>query len=431
MTELKTRTEAADLATTTAADFTQISDYDEVAEVFRSRKFVQGSHVNARQSIMENTLIVLDGKPHLKRRNLLNQLFSENNVAELRARHLAPAVQQCMMEIAAMPKDRDGQVSTDLVPLVQRCVYRIAAAVTGIDGLEDAKTADRMISQIKTITAGFTVEWSREPQTKVMAEAIEAQEAFHKELFDASEQRRVDLMAMQRAGKLAKEDLPMDVLTLMLLRGGEEWEDDSDLRLRETCLFLSAASQTTANGFVLFVLLLEEWLMRHPEDRKLIESDPSFMRRAAFESLRMAATVPARLRIATEDVTLSTGRQIKSGERIALLVVPSNTKEAGRFGSDPDQYNPHRKIENDPPWGMTFGNGGHTCPGRPLVTGGRSVKAQVDIDGSMVAIARSFYGAGLALDPADRPQLDPTTHYNNYIRVPVKFSSGKVAMSDA
>lgn len=422
MNMVTVRTDAAALKSTAVADYLQISDFDEVTEILRSRKFVQGSHYEARKTLMKNTLIVLDGKPHLRRRNLLNNLFSESAVAELRADHLVPVIDRCVAEIAAMPRGADGKIAADLVVLVQRCVYRIAAAVAGIDGLERPEAADRMIQQVKSITAGFTVEWSKEPMDVVLARANRDQQEFRAELFEDSHRRRLSLVEKLRRNEMTREQLPRDVMTYLILHSGDGWDDDVDLRLRETCLFLSAASQTTANGFLLFVLLLEDWLKSHPEDRALIESDPNFLRRAVYESLRVAATVPARLRTATEDVTLASGRQMKAGQHVALLIIPANISNYNQFGSDPDKYNPHREVGDIAHWGLTFGSGSHTCPGRPLVTGGRSMKAQTSVDGSMVSIARRFYAAGMELDPDMPPERDPDTHYNNYARVMVKFS---------
>ncbi|TWG96391.1 hypothetical protein L598_002600000210 [Mesorhizobium sp. J18] len=265
MRRLKVSTDAADLAGTPVADYHKISGFSEANEVFRSRKFVQGSHYVARESIMRDTLIVLDGKEHLRRRNILNEIFSEAAVARLRSHHLVPVVQLCMSELAAMPLSDDGYIRTDLTLLSQRCVYRIAAAVAGIDGLDEPAAIDRMIHQIKSITAGFTVEWSKEQQDVVMARALQDQDDFRRELFETSEARRADAVERYRSGALTGDQLPHDVLTYTLLHKGDAWPDDAQLRLREMCLFLSAASQTTANGLLLFVLLLEDWLSAHPE----------------------------------------------------------------------------------------------------------------------------------------------------------------------
>jgi cytochrome P450 len=421
--QIKVRTDPEDLEATPAAAYTRISDFAEITEIMRSRKFVQGMFAAARETIMRDTLIVLDGKEHLRRRNILNELFSEAAVADLRALHLVPAIRQCVDELAGMPRSGDGFVRADLVLLVQRCVYRIAAAVAGIDGLASAEIVDRMIGQVKAITAGFTVDWSKEPEGEVLERALRNQEQFRDELFEASQARRIEAVERHRRGEIAAADLPRDVLTYTILHKGDAWADDEGLRLREMTLFLSAASQTTANGFILFMLLLEDWLKEHPEDRALIGADPDFLRKAVFESLRVAATVPARLRVALEDVQLASGRAIRAGECVALLVIPANMANTAHFGADSDRYNPHREFGDVAPWGLTFGSGAHTCPGRPIVTGGRSMKAETGIDGSLVSMARILYGAGMEPDPERPPVLDPATHYNNYASVPVRFGS--------
>jgi hypothetical protein len=110
---------------------------------------------------------------------------------------------------------------------------------------------------------------------------------------------------------------------------------------------------------------------------------------------------------ATEDVRLVSGREIKKGERVALLFIPANM-ERERFGEDADRFNPHRDTASTLPWGMSFGSGAHSCPGRPLVTGSRSRK-KADVDGTMVTIARRLYDAGMQLDTANPPVADETT----------------------
>jgi cytochrome P450 len=422
MSELKVRSSASDLQATPVAHLTQISDYDEIVEIMRSRKFVQGSHYEARKTIMKDTLIVLEGKPHLRRRTILNQILNDDSIVELRQAHLVPAVDLCIAEVKALPPDADGVIATDLADLVQRCVYRVAAAVSGIDGVDTMAAVDRMIAQVKSITAGFTVEWSMQPMDEVLAKANSDQADFRKELFEASQAKRAELVEKFRRGEIAREALPRDVLTYTLLHKDDAWPDDENLRLREMCLFLSAGSQTTANGFLLFVLLLEQWLDEHPEDRPLVLGDPDFLRQAVYESLRVAATVPARLRTASEDVTLASGRKISAGEQVALLTIPANMKNEKLFGDDPDRYNPHRKVEGTAHWGLTFGTGGHTCPGRPLVTGGRTMKSKADVDGSLVSMARAFYSAGMAIDRRKQPKREAATHYNNFSSVPVTFA---------
>ncbi len=217
------------------------------------------------------------------------------------------------------------------------------------------------------------------------------------------------------------KDLPQDLLMQTLTYREDAWDGDEELPLREICHFMVGATQTTAGSLVLFILRLEEWLSKHPEDRKLIDGDPNFLRAAAFESLRLTVGAPARLRTALEDITLPSGQVIQKGQTIALLFIPANMSKS-RFGEDAETYNPHRDTGNMTPWGLAFGAGAHACPGRPLVTGNRSMKAQTAVDGTMVTISRRLYDSGLELDADKPPVRETATHYSVFQEVPIRFN---------
>ncbi|WP_246658694.1 hypothetical protein [Mesorhizobium sp. J18] len=59
------------------------------------------------------------------------------------------------------------------------------------------------------------------------------------------------------------------------------------------------------------------------------------------------------------------------------------------------------------------------------------MRADTEIDGSLVTVARGLYRAGMELDPDSPPRLDPATHYNNYVSVPVRFSGAKAVATAA
>jgi cytochrome P450 len=183
-------------------------------------------------------------------------------------------------------------------------------------------------------------------------------------------------------------------------------------------VFLVGSTQTTAGSLVLLVLRLEEWFNRHPDQRRLV-ADGDFVRRAAFESLRQTVAAPARIRLATEDVTLASGRQVKAGERVALLFLPANM-EVERFGPDAEEFNPWREVDGKTSWGHAFGGGAHACLGRPMVTGMRS--GTDDAEGTVAGLARMLYAAGMELSRADLPVPDQRTFYSTYVNVPVRFT---------
>ena len=404
-----------------------IEGLDEITEILRSKQFrMEGWSTEGARSapLMQGVIMSMDGEPHMARRRKLARLLDDNAVAAYRDRHLKPTLEHCLAELAAHAapaRAADGSIHADLVPLAQRSVYRIAAAVVGIDGLEQPEAADRFIEQVKALGAGLTVDWTREDPDVVLKRAFDARAAFVHELYGPSFKRREQVVREARAAGTDPTDTAHDILALMIDARDSAWSGGDDVLLAETCAYLVAATQTTVLGFTNMVLRVEQWFDRHPEDRKLMDTDPEFLRRAAFESLRMTISTPVRQRTATADVTLSTGRVIKAGQIMSLHFIPANA-EPRHFGEHGDEFNPHRKVEGTTPWGLAFGGGAHTCPGRPLVTGSRNLTGSTGVDGTLVTLARSYYAAGLALDRDHPPVRDTSTHYALYSSIPVRFT---------
>jgi cytochrome P450 len=394
----------------------QLTDYAEIDEVLRSRIFVQGAYSGSRDNLMRDTLTLLDGEAHLQRRRLLGRLFSTEAMLAYRHQYLTPVIERTLAELARLERGADGAVHANLVPLVQRCLYRVGAAITGIDGLESPERADRFIELVRSIASGCTVDWSREDPTEVLRRAFEARDELERTLFRPSCERRRELLAAAQRGDSAGA-VPNDIITLMLSHWEPSWDDE--LPLREVSVFLVGSTQTTAGALVLLMLRLEDWFARHPEQRALLASDPDFLRRAAFESLRMTVAAPARIRTATEDVTLSSGRRIAAGERVALLFLPAN-QDPSRFGEDAAEFNPWRETRDVKAWGHAFGGGAHACLGRPMVTG---IRADEDTEGTLEAISRMLYDAGMELDGSDLAVPDDGTWYSTYVSVPVRFTA--------
>ena len=317
-------------------NLTQLSDFDEINQVLLSQKFIQGGFPVSGKKFIAGVITLLDGKTHAQRRLVMSRMLNDNHVADMREAFLEPAIDQSLKEIAAGTKPVDEIIHADLVMLAQRSIHRIAAAVSGVDGIDTPKDADRLIELVRRIAAGVTVQFSREPEEEVLRDAEDAKQEFNNELFAASLKRRVALADDVKSGALSAEALPQDMLMQTVAHRDGVWSGDEDLPLREICHFLVGASQTTAGSLVLFILRLEQWFADHPEDRTLVDSDPNFLRAAAYESLRLTVGAPARLRTAIEDVTLKSGRTIKQGETIALLFIPANmSRESvrGRRGS--------------------------------------------------------------------------------------------------
>lgn len=395
-----------------------VTDLAEIKEILSHPAFVQAGFEGHSAELMRDVLNNLDGARHLARRRILAKLFGRSSLEFHRGRHFDAVLARTLQEV------RDGAepgrpVPADLVALVWRMVHRLAGAIAGIDGLDDPVVADRFIADVQAFGRSLTVEWTRaEDPGELVAEGMAARERIRRAYFEESAARRRKLVRKVRAGEMEASELPGDLITMLLLHEEEDW--DAQLPLREACVFLMAATQTTSHAFPRFVILFEEWLDRHPDRRVGLADDLELLRGAVFEALRLFVASPARLRRARTEVTLSTGRVVHADERVALFFRPASM-DADVFGEDSDRYDPLRRVVGSvPPWGLAFGFGSHACPGRPLVVGDR----QTDYaDGTLVSLARALYRSGMQLDPDRAPRYDETTYYDSLAALPVLFAS--------
>jgi cytochrome P450 len=296
-------------------------------------------------------------------------------------------------------------------------LHRIAARVTGIDGVDTAAGVARFRELVARIGEGASVEWSVRDHDEVIREGMAYRQEFLDEFLVPSEQRRIELVRRFRAGELTREDLPTDLLTLLHLHPDPAW--DAELPWRETAFYLVAAIQTTTIAVPHVVMHLHEWTRDHPVDAARL-TDPEFLRRGAVETLRLHQPAPTLLRFATRDVTLSTGRTFREGERIVLMFVPAN-RDPQVFGADAEEFDPHREpVDRRRPWGLTFGAGSHLCLGRTLVTGLSSrTDDDTGTDGTMVTLLSALYEAGVELVPDDVPRKTEASYHDSYERFPV------------
>lgn len=398
------------------AAMTKISDYREIDEILRSKDFRQGSHTESRP-LFRDSLLLLDGPGHRERRRLENPLFDRAALMYYDHEALNPVVERTVEECFARA-DESGRVTVDLVPLVRTMLHRISAATTGIDGVDTPERTERFRRFVEILGAAATVEWSTADHDEVLAHGLRTRDAFVAEFFGPSLDRRRALVEDYRAGRIGRDDLPVDLLTLLLAHWEDDWDDD--LPLREATLFLVAATQTTTHTLPHVIVHLEEWMREHPEDAGR-QRDPDFLRLMINESLRLHQPAPTLLRYATTAVTLASGRELAEGERVALLFTPAN-RDPQVFGDDADRFNPHRGTPATTgvrPWGLTFGGGAHVCVGRPLVTGLAKREGEAPTEGTMLRILRALYAANVELDPDDPPVEAASSSHDMYDSMPI------------
>lgn len=396
------------------ASMTKVAGYGEVNEILRSKDFRQGSHTESRP-LFGDSLLLLDGPEHLKRRRLENPLFDRAALIAYDHVALGPMIDQSLEECFAAAGP-DGKTRVDLVPLVRTMLYRIAAATTGIDGVETPERTQRFREFVEELGAAATVEWSNDDHAAVLEQGLKLRSQFVDEFFRDSVERRKKLVQNFRDGQLTRGELPVDLLTLLYLHWDDSW--DEELPLREATLYLVAATQTTTHALPHVLIHLRDWFADHPEDADKV-NDPEFLRLAANESLRLHQPAPTLLRFATADVTLSSGRSFAEGERVALLFTPAN-RDPEVFGADPDRFNPYRETSSGArSWGLTFGGGEHVCVGRPLVTGLAKRDGERPTEGTMLRILRALYTVRVELDPDNPPIENASSSHDSYSSMPL------------
>ncbi|WP_231639698.1 cytochrome P450 [Mycobacterium sp. Marseille-P9652] len=130
---------------------------------------------------------------------------------------------------------------------------------------------------------------------------------------------------------------------------------DEDL-LNFAFLLLVAGNETTRNLIALGTLAL----IAHPDQCRLLTSDPALIPSAVEEMLRWNSPVVHMARTATADVEIR-GQRIAEGDTVVMLYGSANRDE-DIFGPDSEQF----KVTRHPNPHIAFGCGEHSCVGAQL-----------------------------------------------------------------
>ena len=123
------------------------------------------------------------------------------------------------------------------------------------------------------------------------------------------------------------------------------------------------------------------YLAAHPALQSRLRREPTLLRAANDEILRIHAPLTCNRRVPTRDVTLG-GRHIAAGERLTLVWAAANRDEAV-FG-DPDEC----RLDRDPALNLLYGAGIHACPGAAL--------ARLELE----AVIAALLAATASIEPA-------------------------------
>ena len=177
---------------------------------------------------------------------------------------------------------------------------------------------------------------------------------------------------------------------------------DDDALLFESLLLLIGGDETTRHVLSGGMLALQQ----HPDQLRLLQSDPALLRGAVEEMLRWVSPIKNMNRTLLRDVEID-GVQIPEGGQV-LLLYPSANRDESVF-DDPDTFD----ITRDPNPHVAFGFGSHFCLGNQL--------ARIELRVMFEQLLRRLPDMRLA-EPGPYPAR-PSNFISGLETLPVTFSA--------
>jgi cytochrome P450 len=239
--------------------------------------------------------------------------------------------------------------------------------------------------------------WSRQlvNQTKAVLAPDAGQPACQhiNQAADEFEEYLRDLMGKRRAE-------PADDILSALVAVAESDDQLTVSELISTCyLLLVAGHETTANLIGNGTLAL----LRHPDQLRRLQQDPTLIRSAVEELLRYDSPVQKVTRIVVGQVEIG-GQTLGAGEFVSPVLAAAN-RDPDCF-PDPDRLDLGRADNRH----LSFGNGPHFCLGAPL--------ARLESEVAIGALVRRL--PALRLD-TDALEWRPKPAFRSLERLPVAY----------
>jgi cytochrome P450 len=386
----------------------RLESYSEVAEALRARELRQALYDEG-TALMGPVIVNLHGDEHVNRRRLENRLFRRDVFGEWERELIGPVV-----EATLEPWLAGGEV--DLLQLARTAMMTVSRRVAGIDLADDSPaTLTEFAGLMNRMAVASIVVHSTLPAAEVIADGNAALDEFEQRFFHPSRHRREQLIADYATGRIAEDQLPRDVLTV-LLRNQDRLALDEHAVLREAAYYPWVAAHSTSIEFVFAMDEIFGWLSTHPEDLDRT-TDPSWLLGCVHESLRLHPASPEARRRVVEELTLSSGRHLPVGSDVTLAMTVSN-RDRTIFGDDAEAFSPGRRLpDRVPAWGLSFGTGTHACLGQALA-GGMPLTDESDpathVFGAIVAMAARLFAHGATAHPTRPPRRDTHTTRPNF-----------------
>jgi len=389
------------------------NNYNDAVNALRIKDLKQSLYDDG-EVIMDQVLVCLHGEEHKKRRKLENKIFTREVFKYYENEVFPKTINETLG-----PYKESGKM--DLVDYGFRVLLNLTADFSGVDRPEKTKKeTETLLGLLKIFASGATLHHSTRDHEEVKNEVRNALKSFDEQFLKPSIERRKNLIKKQ-----AYEDLPSDILTVLLIN-----EDDLnlpyDVLQREIAFYLLAGAQTSIHSLVHVFHEIHDWIKNNPQKKIKLKDDPIFVQKCFLESTRLHPSSPIALRKPVCPVRLPDDKEANLGDSIVIDLYNSN-RDKKIFGEDAHKFNPYR----EPPsgqnlYGLSFGLGMHSCIGRNLAAG---VNSKPDTDpnnhhyGTVTMILRELISRDAIPDPNNKPKMDDKTKRPNWGYYPIIFSS--------
>ncbi len=395
-----------------------LDGYADVREAFRQHDLEQALY-DAGGVVMADSLLVLHGADHRRRRRVENRLFRRGTFRYWEKAFLRDVVRDTLAPFAAAGR-------ADLVELGYRTIMNLTAMVAGLDQpTGSVAETDALYRFAKKFSEGATLVHSTRDPDDVRAEVQAALEEFDALFLQPSIERRRRLLEQLGAGEITEDDLPRDVLTA-LLRNWDELGIDRDVLRRECAFYLQAGSHSTADAFTHAADDFFAWTRRDPRAAEKARREPGVLQRCVYETLRLHPASPVAQRRALAPIRLRGGVEIPDGAFVVLDLAAANRDP--QVFDHPDVYDPLREVPAEVPrWGHAFGGGMHACIGTELAGGVPAPddptpdQAHEHVLGTVTLMLEALLTAGARPDWDAAPQRDPHSARDHFASYPVVF----------
>lgn len=390
----------------------ELTEYEEIrAALFNpdlSRTFDRRSY--AEGNIRDGIVSIQHGQVHRARRRIENTQFRPDRLREYERLLFPPAIAGLLDELFVGDE-------ADLYPVAELLAAVLATRRAGLDvDGSDIAQLRRIVELVDTFSQGSAILDAKDPDG-VRRAVYAAYEEFERDFIRPAWARRQALLERHGRGEIGDEDLPHDILTVLLQHRADpalELDDDGRV-IREMATYLQGGTHTSGQVAVNAIDLLfaagDEALLER------VATDRLYAQRVAHETLRLRPTTP-KIRRRVERATVVAGREVPA-DSLVILDAASGNRDPRYFGPDPDAFDPDRTVDPSVArWGLSFGAGAHQCPGRS-VGGGFPIPDEGTVDeehlfGLVALMLQEFARRGVRPHPT-KPSV-PDTRTDRYTR---------------